>query len=138
MCTVSPDEIVSRGSRARFQREWVGSAVNRCSAMGSLYRHDHLQLNQRVARQGAHADSGAHVAARVAEYCHQQIGSSVDDRGRIGKARDGVHVAIDADNLLYLVERTQCMLQHCELGQGTGAGCGVALGNSCDRPRPCR
>jgi hypothetical protein len=33
MCTVSPEEIVNRGSSARFQREWVGSAVNRNSAM---------------------------------------------------------------------------------------------------------
>jgi hypothetical protein len=36
--------------------------------MGSLYRYDHLQLNQRVARQGAHADGSAHVPARISEH----------------------------------------------------------------------
>jgi hypothetical protein len=98
--------------------------------MGSLYRYDHLQLNQRIARQGAHANGGPHVAARLAEHFQQQVGSSVDDCGRIGKSRDRVDIAIHTDNLLYLIERSQCVLEHGELGQGAGASSGIAFGDA--------
>src|ERR1700689_4156108 len=130
ICTVSPDAMVRRGSSARFQREWVGSAVNRCSAMRSLYRHDHLQFNQRVARKGAHADGGAHVTPLLAEHSHQKIGGAVDDRGRIWKTCNSVHIAVHADYFANLIQRPQCVLQHRKLGQGTGAGRGVAFGNA--------
>src|ERR1700761_5699636 len=85
MCTVSPGAIVSRGLRARFQRECVGSALKRCSVMDTSYLHDHLHLNQRIARQGAYADGGSRVPALVSEDLHQQIGSPVDDCGWIRK-----------------------------------------------------
>src|SRR5580704_12047191 len=82
MCTVSPEEIVSRGSSGN---EWAQRLTN-VRPWGLLYRHDHLQLNQGIARQGAHAYGGAHVTALVFEYGHEQIGRSVDDCRGIGKA----------------------------------------------------
>jgi hypothetical protein len=98
--------------------------------MSSLYRYDHLQLNQGIARQCVHADGCAHVAARFTEYFQQEVRRSVDDRGRIRKSRNRIDVAIHADNLLNLVERSQRMFENGELGQRARARGGIALGNA--------
>src|SRR5580658_3337520 len=104
--TISPGAMVSLGGRARFQRDCVGSAERLSSVMEFLDFDCHLEFDQRVARQRGNPDGGSHVPGRFTQKLDKKIGGAVDDCWAIGKARNRVHVAGNADNSLDVVERT--------------------------------
>ena len=95
--------------------------------MPRLNLHGHLNFNEGVARQSRNANGGADVAACIAKNLHEQIGSAIDDFGRILEAGDGVDVAIDADNGLDGVEQAEVTAKYGELSKSTGSGSGVAF-----------
>jgi hypothetical protein len=43
------------------------------------------------------------MPTRLAKYFNQQIGCAIDDRRRMAEARYGVHVAVYAEHLDYLL-----------------------------------
>src|SRR5882762_4187508 len=80
-----------------------------------------------MTRQCIDADGGADVTASVPEDLDEEIGGSIDDRGRVGKAVNGIDVAVDGDDGGNRIQRAGLAQDDGKLGQGTGAGGSVAV-----------
>ena len=55
------------------------------------------------------------------------VACAIDDGGRIGEARRGVYVAVDGQDFGDAAERAEFAFEHGQLGEGAGAGRGVAV-----------
>ena len=123
--------MVSRGGSARFHRECVGSAERLYSVMALLDFDSHLEFDECIARQRGNPDGSPYVPRGFTQKLDEQIRSAIDDFGGVGKARNRVDVAVDADNSLNFVERTKMALQNRQLRERTGAGGRVSLRRQC-------
>ena len=94
----------------------------------SIYDADgHLEFDEGVARESVDADGGTDVASGFAEELDEEVGSTVDDGGGVGEAGSGVDVAIDGEDFGDVVEGAEFTFEDGELGEGAGAGGGIAF-----------
>ena len=86
-----------------------------------------MNLDQRIPRKSADAQSGSGVTACFTKDLNEKIGRTVDDRGRVGESERGIHVAIYGEHFRDAVERTKLSAQNGKLSESASPRGGVAF-----------
>jgi hypothetical protein len=87
----------------------------------------HLQLDERIAREGVYTDGGADVTAFFFEDSNKKVRGSVQDGWAIGKAWYAIYVAVNGEDFRDVVQRAELAPDYGELCESAGARGDVSL-----------